>query len=246
MAQFVPVKIDVDTPEYAQWRQDHSSEGNTIPKLYVVRADDATLYGRSGSLQGRDLPDMLVRALQNSGRILSLQEVNSLNKAADEFVKLKQQGDIDKAINAINRVRKIGDPGNIASYSASAMRVNELVTTTATEIKIQLSELATQMKSEETEAKLGAILGYLKIRREFGGLKIIKSDLAEFQKKYTTKGNSQLTREARIIDTATIADTKSKKTRAKEKLQELISKSKIEAVKSLADRTLEALNSTIE
>ncbi len=91
MAQFVPVKLDVASKEYAQWRQDHPSEGNTIPKLFVVRADGETLYGRSGSLNGSELPNMLTRALQNSGRILNSKEATMLTRAADEFEKFKKE-----------------------------------------------------------------------------------------------------------------------------------------------------------
>ena len=241
MAQFVPIKLDVSSPEYAQWRRDHTPEGNGIPQLFVVRADGETLYGRSGSLQGPDLPNMLIAALQNSGRILSAREAQSLIEAADKFVEEKEKGNYESAIKAISRVRKIGEPGQIPSYSKPAMRVNKLVLETADEVRSQLKELATQIESDQVDIKLGAMLAYLKLRQDFGALKLVKSDLAGFQKKYTLKENKQLTREAKIIENANQANTKSKKTRAIESLTELIDQTEFEPVRKEAEKKLTEL-----
>jgi hypothetical protein len=240
VAQFVPVKLDVASDEYAQWRQDHPSEGNTIPKLFIVRADGETLYGRSGSLKGQDLPNMLTRALQNSGRILNAKEASLLTKAADEFTNLKQENQVEKAIKALGRVRKIGEPGKIPSYSQPASRVNQLAIETATNVKTELDTLAAKMDGENSD-KLNAIMEYLRIKREYGALKLLKPELASFQKIHTGKANSQLTREAKIIDAAKTADSKSKRARALSRLNDLITKSEIEEIKVLSTQVKDGL-----
>lgn len=238
MAQFVPIKLDVSSPEYAQWRRDHTPDGNGIPQLFIVRADGETLYGRSGSLLGPDLPNMLIAALQNSGRILSARESQSLNDAADKFTKEKEQGNYESAIKAISRIRKIGEPGRIPSYSEPALRMNRIVNETADEIRSQLRDFENQIESDQAEIKLTAMLGYLALRQNFGALKMVKPDLAAFQKKYTLKENKQLAREAKIIDSANQANTKSKKTRAIKMLTELVDQTKIKPVRKEAEKKL--------
>ena len=241
MAQFVPIKLDVSSPEYAQWRRDHTPDGNGIPQLFIVRADGKTLYGRSGSLRGPDLPNMLIAALKNSGRILSSQEARALTEAADKFTEEKEKGNFESAIKAISRVRKIGEPRLIPSYSEPALRLNKLVIDTAEEVRNQLKELSSQIESDQADAKLKSMLGYLKIRQDFGALKLVKPDLASFQKKHTLKENKQLAREAKILESASEANTKSKKTRAIESLNDLINETEIEPVRKEAKRKLSEL-----
>ncbi len=242
----MPIKLDVSSPEYAQWRRDHTPDGNGIPQLFIVRADGETLYGRSGSLRGPDLPNMLISALQNSGRILSAREAQSLVEAADKFTQEKNKGNYESAIKAISRVRKIGEPGQIQSYSEPALRVNRLVIETADEVRNQLKKLANQIETDHADIKLKAMLGYLKLREDFGALKMVKPDLAAFQKKYTLKDNKQLAREAKIIESANQANTKSKKTRAIATLTELIGETEIEPVRKEAEKKLSALQQELE
>ena len=242
----MPIKLDVSSPEYAQWRRDHTPDGNGIPQLFIVRADGETLYGRSGSLRGPDLPNMLIAALQNSGRILSAREAQSLVEAADKFTQEKNKGNYESAIKAISRVRKIGEPGQIRSYSEPALRVNRLVIETADEVRNQLKKLANQIETDQPDIKLKAMLGYLKLREDFGALKMVKPDLAAFQKKYTLKDNKQLAREAKIIENANQANTKSKKTRAIATLTELIGETEIEPVRKEAEKKLSALQQELD
>lgn len=241
MAQFVPVKLDIASEEYGHWRRDHSAEGTSIPKLFVVRADGETLYAKSGSLKGIELPMMLANALRHSGKILSSKDAIALTEAADNFASLKAEGEIEDAVKALSKVRKIGEPGKIASYSASALRLNQLVAEESTQVSNRLDELGTAVEEGKAEAKLNAILEYLKIRREYGALKMLKPRIAEFQKQFTTKDNGQLTREAKVIDEARAANSKSRMQRATEKLTELIAATEIESVRSAAETALEKL-----
>ncbi|MDB4473314.1 hypothetical protein N9030_01855, partial [bacterium] len=144
------------------------------------------------------------------------------------------------------RVRKIGEPGQIPSYSEPALRVNRLVIETADEVRNQLKDFASQIESDQADAKLTAMLGYLALRQDFGALKLVKSDLAAFQKKHTLKENKQLAREAKIIENANQANTKSKKTRAIQTLTELIDQTEIEPVRKEAEKKLSELQQTID
>lgn len=242
MAQFVPVKLDVKSDEYQQWRREHQSEGNSIPKLFVVRADGETLYGKSGSLRGDALPAMLSEALSKSGRILSAAEAEAITVAADTFAELKAEGDIQRAIKALSRVKKIGVAGQIESYADPASRLNQLVGEMYTEVTSELTELGGEIEDGEAEAKVAAMLRFLELRRSYTALAVLKSDLSAFQKELTSNRDySPLYRQVKIIDVARIAKSASSKARNVEKLQKLIADSEVEAIKELARATLDSM-----
>jgi hypothetical protein len=247
VAQFVPVKLDIDTDDYRQWRQDHASEGSTIPKLFIVRSDGETLYGKSGSLPGDALPSMLLKALQHSGKIISADEAKTLTIAADRFEELTASGDIPGAIKALSKLNKLGTPGKFPSYATSAVRLNELVLQMADEVTTKLKEMSGKIEQAETSDKLQVILDYLNIRDEYGSLKLIKAELTAFQKQLSSeKEISQLYREAKILDAARTAKSKSAQARAAEKLRDLIAETEIEAVKLAAEKLLKDLESPID
>lgn len=242
MAQFVPVKLDISTAEYKEWRQDHQYEGKTIPILFVVRADGETLYGKSGSLSGDELPKMLSRALEHSGGILNAKDSETLTTAAANFQKLKDSGEVASAVKALNRVARIGMPGRIPSFAQSALTVNKLATTTGKEILSKLEKCKSGIDSGDTESQLAAILEFLKTRREYGALKIVKTDLGAFLKELgKNKAVTQLLKEAKIIDSAISATSKTAIARAKTKLTALVESTQIEAIKAKAKLTLNGL-----
>jgi hypothetical protein len=89
------------------------------------------------------------------------------------------------------------------------------------------------------------ILDYLKLRDEYGSLKLIKTELAAFQKQLSSeKEISQLYREAKILDAARTAKSKSSQSRAAGKLHALIAETEIEAVKLAAEKLLIDLEGT--
>ena len=243
-AQFVPVKLDVNSAEYRKWVREANltSEGKGVPVVHVVRADGESLYGQSGGISDDNLKTLLVTTLQTSGKVLSFKEVEALDKAAEQFESLQKAGDIEGAVKAVNKVGRIGVPGQISSYAESAGKVNELVETTATEITAKLEELRGVIESGETAEKLDAILTALKFGSDFGKLKILKPELAKFKKELgKNKELSKLIKDAKVINYAIAASSTAAKKRAVEKLQALIESTEIEAVKSAAQQTLDTL-----
>ncbi len=110
----------------------------------------------------------------------------------------------------------------------------------ASDVELQLDSLAKEMEGNTSE-KLNAILDFLVLKRNYGALKLLKPQLASFQKAHTTKGNRQLAREAKIIDGAKTADSSSKRTRAETRLKTLVEESQIEEVKTIAKQVLDGL-----
>ena len=244
-AQFVPVKLDVNSAEYRVWARDlkRTSDAKGVPVVYVVRSDGQTLYGQGGGISDDDLKKLLMTSLKTSGRVLSAKEVETLNKAAEKFESLQKAGDIPGAVKAINKARRMGVPGQIPSYAEAANRVNKLAETTATEITAKLEELQSVIEAGETAKKLDAILAALKLGSDYGSLKILKPELAKFKKTLgKNRELTQLVKDAKVINYAVSASSTSAKKRAAEKLQVLIDSSETDAVKSLAQKTLDGLS----
>ena len=243
-AQFVPVKLDVNSTEFRTWSRDLKATGDTggVPVVYVVRADGETMYGQGGGISDNNLKKLLMTSLKTSGRILSVKEAAMLDSAADKFESLQAAGDISDAVKAINKVKRIGVPGQIPSYADSASKVNELVGTTATETTAKLEELRGVIESGETAEKLEAIVAGMNLGSDYGSLKVLKPDFAKFKKELSkNKEIAQLVKDAKVINYALSASSNSAKKRAAEKLQALIDSTKIEAVKALAQTTLDGL-----
>lgn len=244
VAQFVPIKLDVASPEFREWERAHPSEGRSIPIIYVVRADGETLYAKSGSLQGDALPELLVRALDSSGRVLTEAEVNKISTVTADFKERQENDDISGAIKSLNKLKRIGIPGAINSYASSASELNQLVNELAQGYKTQLAELDQALKGDVEEDRLTAIVKFLQLRRNLTGFKLVKEDIAAFQKQLSRGAEMrQLSKEVKIIDAATIAKSKSSKERTLAKLRELVDLTENPVVKDYAAKTLAKLES---
>lgn len=246
-AQFVPVKLDVNSNEFRSWSKDlkETSKGTGVPYIYVVRSDGETLYGGGGALPGDKLGMMLASTLQNSGRVLSAKEVDTLGTVVERYESSIEAGDIAGAVKALNKTGRMGVPGQIASYAKAANKVNELAKTAATEVVAKLEELGGSIESSETGDQLTAILASQKLESDYGSLKILKPEFSKFKKALgKNKEISQLVKEAKIISAANSASSKTAKKRALEKLQQLIDSTEIDAVKTTAKSALEELSSS--
>lgn len=208
----------------------------------MVRADGETLYGKSGSLSGDELPRMLTRALEHSGRIINAKESETLVAATEGFRKFKDSDDIAKGVKALNRVSRIGVPGKIPSYARAAVNLNELVLGAKRDVLSKLDECQAGIGSGDVDSQLKGILESLKVRREYGALKILKPVIASFHKELgKNKEVAQLLKEAKVIDTALTATSKTAIVRAKTKLAALIESTGIDAIKASAKSALDRL-----
>lgn len=242
VAQFVPIKLDVASDEFRDWERAHPSEGRSIPIIYIVRADGETLYAKSGSLGGDALPELLVQVLESSGRVLNESEVNKIADVTAEFKEQKTADNIPGAIKALNKLKRIGNPGEIPSYAASAVELNQLVVELAETYHAELVKLDEMLKGDVEQDKLLSMMKFLELRRKLTGFKLLKEDFAAFQKQMSRgKELRQLSREAKIIDAAIIAKSPSSQTRTRTKLRELIDSTEIPSVKEYATETLKKI-----
>lgn len=245
-AQFVPVKLDIGSSAYRDWRKNLEMTGKELsyPYVFIVRSDGETIYGNGGLTAQTKLIPLMESALQTSGRILNAREAETLSGSAERFVNLSGSGDIVGAIKAINRAGRVGVPGQIPSFAQSAVEVNKLVTDTATKAMTKLQELDGAIESSEGSERVDAILASMKLTSDYGGLKVLKPEFTKFKKKLgKNKEISQLVKEAKIINSAVTASSKIAIKRGLEKLKELIEATEIEEIKTAAQAALDELSS---
>ena len=245
-AQFVPVKLDIGSPAYRDWRKDLKMTGkiSKYPYVFIVRSDGETIYGNGGLTASTKLVPLMEAALETSGQILSAREVETLSGSAERFVNLSGSGDIVGAIKAINRAGRIGVPGQIPSFAQSAVKVNKLVEEMATEVTAKLEELDAAIESSQGSELVDAVLACLKLASDHGELKVLKPEFSKFKKKLgKNKEISRLVKEAKIINSVMTAKSKSAIKRGLEKLKALIESTEIEEIKTAAQAALDELSS---
>jgi hypothetical protein len=175
--QFVPVKVVTNgsDPDWGKLARAYPSEGNGIPKLYVIRADGQMLYGKSGAPQGEALPQMLLTTLQQSGRSFSDADAALLATVVEQAKAALAEQDQFKAAKALGQLSKLGQLGDLQSHSESAKEADALVK--------QITEAA-QTSIAEAKEKLGdadsafdAVLTLVQAEAAYGSFPKIKADL---------------------------------------------------------------------
>ena len=67
LAQYVPLELNVDGPEYGQWRQKYRTQGNLLPQIFIVNSQGFQLYSKSGIPPGNELQQNLQIGIQQTG-----------------------------------------------------------------------------------------------------------------------------------------------------------------------------------
>ena len=180
MAQFVPLKVDTSTTEYAALQRKHRSEGNTIPKIFVIRADGQKLYAKSGSLSGDQLPSLLAAAVREMGRPLATAEVKALNEINSSIEKSLESKDLKEASNQFRKLKKLGDMGEINSFAQSALANNELAKKMADVVKGLADEYSANLDSQ---TKIETAIKVVQLKSAVGTLALFRVPMNELEKK---------------------------------------------------------------
>lgn len=152
----MPLKVDTASPEYQQLQRKHQSEGNTIPKIFVIRADGKKLYAKSGALSGDQLPTLMVAAVREMGRPLNVKESELLTEINASITSSMKSNDFRSAMNEFRKVKKLGQFGQINSYAKAAIENNLLAESLVETINKQVSAIRASVEtpSDETFSNL--------------------------------------------------------------------------------------------
>ena len=127
MVQFVPLKLNVDTADASNIRRNFPIQGNSLPFVYVIRADNKKIYGASGGLPGDQLPTMMREALRQAGRILTPPQEKSLSDATTIAKAAFQAGDLYRTSLSYQPSIKLGLLGPNAGFSEASVQATELL-----------------------------------------------------------------------------------------------------------------------
>jgi hypothetical protein len=144
LAEFVPLHLDVDEPAWQEWARQFPAEGNTLPFLYVIRADGEKLYAKGGAPQGAELPQMLGGMRQQSGTELSAKQAEKLQAALTTANEAISAGDTAKAVATIVPAAVRG------SFAQPAVEATRLLETLTEQGKQAITEAESKLASPDT------------------------------------------------------------------------------------------------
>jgi hypothetical protein len=189
----VPLQLDTQGPEWRDWAGKFKHEGSSIPIIFVIRADGESLYAKSGTKEGAELPRFLVEVRKLAGAALNSKQFKDLSAALEKAKKAHEDG--DQAI----AVREIGKFANTTSYAAVVKEGKEFATTLLEEAKAELEKAEQQLASSEDEL-LGAV-SVLRIQRTFQPFKDVVKTALQLRSKFQ-KEKKQVMAQAELIDAA--------------------------------------------
>ena len=150
MTQFVSFELDTADPSFQAWAQRFPSEGQTIPKVYIIRADGEALYAKSGPLTGAALPQLLSTLRAQAGLALTAKQAQKLTDAVSTAKSSLESGDVAKAVETMAPFAAV------ESYAEPAIEAKTLLTKMNEDAAAKAREAAGKLASE-TEALDGAI-----------------------------------------------------------------------------------------
>jgi len=180
---FIPLKIEATGAAWQKWNQQYPSEGNTIPIVFVIRADGEMLYGKSGSLPGKELYQLLDSSLNNAGLQLTNQQIASVQQTVD---KAKSSIEAEKpllAIKELMRLSKLGAPGMIPSHAAAVTAANTLVTELSEKATAVLKEAETKIADKET--RFDGLMQATKCSETYGRLPLVNKNIKSMRSQWS-------------------------------------------------------------
>jgi hypothetical protein len=175
VAQFVPLKVETDGPNWGQWASKYRHEGSGIPILYVIRADGEKLYAKSGAKAGDELPRFLVEHLRAAGTIFSDQQLATIKTVVEDANKALGEGDTLTAVKRLESLRKLGTPGKLASYAGVCQEADALYVKVVEQGKAALQDAQQKLAADD---KFAGTLGIISANRIYGSLPDLRKELA--------------------------------------------------------------------
>jgi hypothetical protein len=200
VAQFVPLKVDLDAESWNKFRSKYNAEGNRTPIIWIIRADGQQMFGRAGGVGDNELAPFMVAQLKSAGRILPDSQLAQLADTAEAVKKAVDDKDYVSAIRRLAAVQKIGPPGSIGCYAKAAVEVDNLANQITEHGKAELAKAAKLMESPDTAVD-GAIM-LLEARRTYGTLPSLKIEVLSALREAGSKaGLREVMEQANLLQT---------------------------------------------
>ena len=173
---FIPLKIETNGSEWGKWVSRYQHEGNSIPIVFVVRADGQQLFGKSGSLPGPELPLMIEQVLSQAGTIYSDQQLQILKSSLDKAKANLAAGDTAGAVRELSKTGKLGTLGSLGCYAQVAVEADGFAKKLVEQGSAALKAANDQLGQEAT--RLEGAIALAEAKRIYSALPPLKSELA--------------------------------------------------------------------
>ena len=100
--------VDCDKAEGRACEKKFGHPGNTLPFVFVVRADGEKLFSHSGYMESMELRAVLVAQAAKAGKVLTAKETALIEKALKEAKRAREKGDAGEAIKPLLALKKLG------------------------------------------------------------------------------------------------------------------------------------------
>lgn len=169
--QVVYLRVDLDDESWQQWSRQFPHQGRMLPIVYMIRADQRQMYGRSNTLPGDQLEKFLEQGVAHCGVSFSEEQIRELEQANQSMEAALEADQLDAAVQWLKVVRQYGTPGQLNSYATAAVRNNELVATVADRsvayVEKSLGEIQEALGGE-TEDQFRGIQRFVELQSQFG------------------------------------------------------------------------------
>jgi hypothetical protein len=173
---FIPLKIDTDGDDWQKWARRYRHEGNAIPIIFVVRADGEQLFGKSGSLQGAELPMMIEQVLAKAGTVFNDQQLQTLTTCLEKAKQLRSADDTAGAVRELLKIGRVGTLGKLGSYAEPALEADALAQKLIEQGRKELT--AAKQKLEQKDQQLAGAIQLMHARRVYLALPGLKEEIA--------------------------------------------------------------------
>jgi tetratricopeptide (TPR) repeat protein len=144
LAEFVPLQLNIDAAPGQEWAQKFPVSGNTLPFIYIIRADGEKLYAESGTPEGPALPQLLSSTRQQAGTEMTAKQAEKLKTALAAANQAMADGNTAAAVAAIVPAAVKG------SFAQPAVDAAKLIETLTEQGKAAITAAEGKLASEET------------------------------------------------------------------------------------------------
>ena len=180
---FIPLKIDSNSDAWQEWAKTYTHEGNSIPIVYVIRADGEMLYGKSGSLPGEELYQLLNSSLNSAGIQLSEQQLASVGQTVKRANEFMTNHEPQLAVKELMRLSKLGPVGEIDSYAAIVSDANFLVRQLNNEALSILGKAV--LKTDIEATRFEGMMNVVDCNEVYGRLPLINKEIKKLRSEWS-------------------------------------------------------------
>ena len=206
VAQFVPLKVDVSSADWRTLSSQYPVAGNTIPVVYVLRADGQKIFGVRKALSGDELPRMLRAARGQAGGTLNAQQQALVRSAVEAAQAAFRQEQVAETIKALRPLAKLGPLGQIPCYAKGVVEANMLAQQLVTRGKTELEQI--QQTLAKQKDVFPSLLALVTAERAYRPLNVLNREIGTVLRETSRKAEFKtLLTQAKAIDKARLRAT---------------------------------------